>query len=184
MPQDFNEAVANGNPQVNGSQQANVNPQVNTPVVDSQPQVNEQPQPGFGALDNSGEIEKQQFDPTPYIGNNSFIEFIEERKGQYGFYIRLLSQVVDEGKAEIRASVIFGLEENKEGGIGWPPDSKLYNFLKKFGITHYRDLIAGPITTDLKDDKGNSYRRISGGMKTQIKIQTRQASDGKEYLTF
>ncbi len=161
MPEDFN-GTENANPQ----------------------QVINKPQSGFGALDNSGEIEKQVFDPTPYIGNTSFIEFIEERKGQYGFYIRLLSQVVDDGASEIRASAIFGLEENKEGGIGWPPDSKLYNFLKKFNVSHYRDLIAGPVTTELKDNKGESFRRISGGMKTQVKIQTRQVKDGKEYLTF
>ena len=157
MLQDFNEAV-NENPQQNLS--------------------------GFDALDNSGEIEKQEFDPTPYIGQDSFIEFIEERKGQYGFYVKLISKVVDEGDREIRATAIFGLMENKEGEIGWPPDSKLYNFLKKFNASHYRDLMSGPVTTTLKDDNGESYRRISGGMKTPIKIQTRQAKDGKEYLTF
>jgi len=142
------------------------------------------PQNAFSSLDNTGEIEKKQFDPTPYIGKDLFIEYIEERKGQYGYYIKLYSQVVDKGDWEIRASAIYGLEEDDNGRLGWPPNSKLYNFLKKFNVAHYRDLLHAPVTTILTDDKGEQYRKISGGTKTQIKIQTRQAKDGKEYLTF
>jgi len=142
-----------------------------------------QPVSEFDALDKSGEIEKQKFDPTPFIGKDSFIEFIEERKGNYGFYIKCLSQVVDEGESPIRASVIFGLNTN-DGKLGWIPGSKLDVFLKKFNATHYRDLLQNPTIEVLKDDAGEQYRRISGGFKTQIKIQTRSATDGKEYLTF
>ncbi len=156
------------------------------PVTDAAPVA--QPQPstdGFGKLDASGQIEKQKFDPTPFIGQKSFIEYIEERKGQYGYYIKLYSQVIDESSDfPIRASTIFGLEEDKEGKIGWPSESKLDNFLKKFNVTHYRDLLVGATTQTLKDAKGESYRRISGGMKTQVVLQTHQAKDGNEYLTF
>lgn len=138
----------------------------------------------FDSLDSSGEIEKQEFDPTPYIGKDSFIEYIEERKGQYGFFIRLHSQSVDEGEREIRATAIFGLQQDKQGKLGWPEDSKLYNFLKKHKVAHYRDLLVNPVTTALKDDNGEPYRKIVGGVKTSVKIQTHQAKDGKEYLTF
>jgi hypothetical protein len=183
MPQDFNEAVAESVPVEKPGQPA---PAPTAPVPEAP--VAEQPtapqSDGFGALDDSGEIERQEFDPTPHIGKDSFIEFIEERKGQYGYYIRLLSQAIDTESMEIRASAIFGLEEDKDGKLGWAPDSKLFNFLKKFNVNHYRELLASPVIAPLKDDKGESYRRISGGMKTQVKIQTRQAKDGKEYLTF
>ena len=185
------------NQEVNQAPQAPMNtamPIVTTPNVE-QPQTNaaapqtqevaQAPvvQNEFSGLDNSGQIEKQTFDPTPYIGKDSFIEYIEERKGQFGFYIKLFSQVIDEGDWEIRASTIYGLDVDKNGKLGWAPDSKLYNFLKKFNVAHYRDLMLNPTTQVLKDDKGENFRRISGGVKTPIKIQTRQVKD-KEYLTF
>ncbi len=155
------------------------------PVTDAAPSEPTAPVSEFDALDTSGQIEKKKFDPTPFIGLDSFIEHIEERKGQYGFYIKLLSRVVDDNERfEIRASAIFGLETDEEGKLGWPPESKLDNFLKKHKVAHYRELIGNPMTQVLKDDKGESFRRISGIPKTAIKIQTRQGKDGKEYLTF
>lgn len=153
-------------------------------VIAEQANTQVAPQNAFSGLDNSGEIEKKKFDPTPYIGKDLFIEYIEERKGEFGYYIKLYSQVVDNGDWEIRASAIYGLEEDANGKLGWPEGSKLYNFLKKYNVAHYRDLLQAPTTAMMEDDKKQQFRRISGGFKTQIKVQTRLAKDGNEYLTF
>jgi len=197
---DYNEAMKeNTNTQVAQAPAMAQEPMQQQPVATPEPQpqqeVAQQPQQAqtakaqqqpsiFDKLDNSREIEKQQFDPSQYIGRHSNIEFIEERHGQYGYYIKIFSQVIDEGDWEIRASAIYGLVEDSNGILGWPPESKLFNYLKKMGVAHYKDLLLNPTTTVLKDDKGEQFRRISGGIKTPIIIKTRDAKDGKEYLTF
>ncbi len=139
---------------------------------------------GFGGLDKSGEIEPQVFDPTPFIGKDSKIAFIEEHEGQFGFFIKLFSLPVDEGNLEIRASRLFGLQEDAEGKIGWGPESQLGLFLKKHGVVHYRDLVTDPQVVKCQDSNKKDFRRIVGTPKVDIKIQTRTAKDNKEYLTF
>lgn len=139
---------------------------------------------GFGKLDKSGEIEPQEFDPTPYIGKDSMIAFVEEHEGQYGFFVKIFSMPVDEGKREIRATRLFGLQEDKEGNLGWGPKSPFGLFLEKYGVKHYRDLLENPQLHEEKDAQGKTFRRYAGVPKTKIVIQTRTAKDGKEYLTF
>ncbi len=138
----------------------------------------------FGKLDSSGEIEPQVFDPTPFIGKNSFIESVEEHEGKFGFFIKVLSLPVDEGQNPIRASKIFGLQADAEGKIGWGEKSQLGIFLKKFNAQHYRDLVSDPKIEAMNDKDGKKFRRISGGQKTAIIIQTQTAKDGKDYLSF
>lgn len=196
MSQDFNEAMNNVNsPQgeMSAPQGMPANNPVSVPVnKDMQnPETIEQPmqqaptqKSEFDALDNSGEVERKKFDPTPYIGMKSHIEFIDERKGQYGFYIRLYSGVVDEGDREIRATVIFGLEIGEDGRLGWSKDSKLYNFLKEHNVNHYKELLENPTMIEKVDDKKEKFRRISGIPKTSVIIQTNAGKDGTKYLTF
>ena len=150
-----------------------------TPVQNTGEAVSE-----FDKLDNSGEIELPEFDPTPFIGTSSMIAIIEERKGQYGFYIKLQSLPVDSGDIEIRASKIFGLQKDADGNIGWAPDTKLDVFLKKQGVKHYKDLIENSEVKTMKDDKGEVYRKIVGTPIKNVIIQTRSGGDGKDYLTF
>ncbi len=138
----------------------------------------------FDKLDKSGEIELPEFDPTPFIGKSSMIAIIEERKGQYGFYIKLLSLPVDNKDIEIRASRIFGLQADVEGKIGWGPETKFGQFLKKQGVKHYKELIENPEVKTMKDDKGEVYRKIVGTPIKNVIIQTRAGGDGKDYLTF
>lgn len=140
---------------------------------------------GFGQLDKSGEIEPQEFDPTPYIGNDSMIAFIEEHEGQFGFFVKIFSMPVDEGQREIRATRLFGLQQDKDGNIGWGPKSPLALFLKKHDVSHYRDLVGNPETSQHQDpNTKKTFRRIKGVPKSKLIIQTRTAKDEKEYLTF
>ena len=138
----------------------------------------------LGKLDSTGEIDLPAFDPTPFIGKNSMIEFIEERKGEFGFYIKIFSQPVDEGQMQIRASRIFGLQVDANGNIGWGSRTQLGLFLSKFKVSHYKDLVGNPEVKTMQDDKGNVYRKIVGIPKTPIIIQTRTGKDGKDYLCF
>jgi len=138
----------------------------------------------FGKLDETGEIDLPEFDPTPFIGKNSMIEFIEERKGEFGFYVKIFSQPIDEGDMQIRASRIFGLQADIDGKIGWGPKTQLGLFLSKYKVSHYKDLLENPVVKTMKDDTGDVYRKITGIPKTAIIIQTRTGKDGKDYLCF
>ena len=115
-----------------------------------------------------GEIELPTIDIEQYIGKDTKIAQITEFKGQFGYSIRLESEVVDilelkniEGKPiELRASKLFGLQETDEGR-GWGKETKLGLYLAKYKVKHYRELI---------------------GQKRKIQSQT--GKDGKDYLSF
>lgn len=140
----------------------------------------------FDALDKAGEIELPKFDPTPFIGKESFIEQIEERVGQYGFYIVIKSQPVDEGRLQIRASRMFGLQQDEKKEWGWGPKTQLGLFLKKHNVDNYKKLLGNPKVETLKDKEGVTYRLITGETITKVIIQTRQSKkeDGQEFLSF
>jgi len=114
-----------------------------------------------------GQIELPKVDVKPYIGKSVKIEKVEEHKGEYGYYIMIISEVVDTlpGKdtpITIRANRMFGLQENEKGEIGWGAETQLAVYLKKMGVLHYRDLVG----------------------KEVICQTTTSKKDGKDYLTF
>lgn len=121
-------------------------------------------------LENTGEIELPQVDLAPYVGKKAAIEDVEELKGNYGYFIRVVTGTVatldikdKDGKPiELKGSRIFGLQESDEGQIGWGEKTKLGQFLKKMGVDHYNDLV---------------------GEEVVIQTITNKA-DGKDYLTF
>ena len=66
-------------------------------------------------LKDTGEIELPQIDVSKYIGKKAKIEQVTEHTGQYGFYIKIQTVVLDtiEGGKEpiaLRASRVFGLQ--------------------------------------------------------------------------
>ena len=114
-----------------------------------------------------GQIELPTLDISPYIGRKVKIAEVQEHEGNFGYYIKVISEVVDmvdgkDGKTELRATRIFGLQQDAEDNIGWGEKTKLGMFLKKMNVEHYRDL----------KDK-------------EITCQSQTSSeDGKDYLTF
>lgn len=118
-------------------------------------------------LENTGVIDLPKFDLTPYIGRESKIEFVEEHEGQYGYYVKLLSESLGtrmhEGKeVEIRASKVLGLQIDAEKKIGWGPKTNMSRYLAKMKVEHYNEL-----------------------QNMKIFIQTTTSKkDGNEYLTF
>jgi hypothetical protein len=79
---------------------------------------------------------------SKYIGIKTKIAEIEEYKGRYGYFIKIISDVVDtlpeiidtktNKPLELKASKIFGLFEDKNGTIGWNENTALGIFLKKW----------------------------------------------------
>jgi hypothetical protein len=121
-------------------------------------------------LSGTREIELPQIDISKYIGKKTKIEKVTEHEGNFGYFVKVESEVVDtlevkdkEGNPiQLRASRIFGLQEDAAGQVGWGAKTKLGVFLKKMGVAHYNDL------------KG----------KEVIVQSTLSKEDGKEYLSF
>ena len=117
-------------------------------------------------LQDTQEIELPTIDITPYIGQKAKIETIIEKKGQFGFYVHIQTEVVDtiEGGKEpllLRGSRIFGLQEDAKGVIGWGKDTKLGVFLLSMKVSHYNEL------------EGK-----------EVILQSRTSKDGLKFLTF
>jgi len=104
------------------------------------------------------EIELPSLDITKYIGMKSKIASVKEYEGQFGYYIKIESEVLEtiEGKKEpidIKASNVFGLHEDRDGNIGWGKESKLGVYLKKMGVEHYKDLVGKEIIVQSRTSK-------------------------------
>lgn len=99
------------------------------------------------SLENTGEIELPQLDLTPYIGKKAKITAVTEHKGEFGYYVKMQTEVIDKltekrkEPLELKASRIFSLQEDEEGNIGWGKETNLGIFLKKKGVKHYKDLV-------------------------------------------
>ena len=114
-----------------------------------------------------GVIELPSLDITKNIGKKSFIESTETYKGQYGYFLKVETDVIDtidtkDGKQDIKASRIFGLFEDKNGNIGWGENTTLGIYLKKMNVNHFNELI---------------------GKEVIIQSITNK-TDGKDYLSF
>jgi len=116
-----------------------------------------------------GQIELPTLDIKPYIGKAVKIMHVEEHKGDFGYYIKIISEPVDTlpGKDKdspivVKATRVFGLQENDKGEIGWGEQTQLGVYLKKMGVTHYRDLVGKEVICQSSTSK----------------------KDGKDYLTF
>jgi hypothetical protein len=117
---------------------------------------------------NTGEVEGG-FDVSEHIGKKSKVAKVEEFLGEYGYYIKVVSEpvaTIEAGngeKIEVRASKIFSLATDKddEKRVGWTKKSKLAAYLAKMKVTHYRELVGKAVI-----------------------IQSQTAKNGNEYLTF
>jgi len=117
-------------------------------------------------LKNTGEIVLPTIDITPYIGQKAKIETVIEKKGAFGFYIHVQTEVVDtlKGIKEpilIRGSRIFGLQEDAKGKVGWGKDTKLGVYLASMQVAHYNEL------------EGK-----------EVILQSRTSKEGQKFLTF
>jgi hypothetical protein len=117
-------------------------------------------------LEGTCEIELPQIDISKYIGKKTKIELVTEHQGAFGYFVKVQSVIIDtitgrKQPIELRASRIFGLQENDENQIGWGKTTKLGLFLKKMRVSHYKDLVG-----------------------KEIVVQSMTNKDGREFLTF
>jgi hypothetical protein len=117
-------------------------------------------------LNNTGEIELPKLDVSGYVGRKTKIVKVGEYEGRYGNFIKPETETIDTlerdgGSIEIKATRVFGLQEDKEGNIGWGAKTKLGIYLAKMGVTHYRDLVG-----------------------KEVVIQTTTSKEGVDFLTF
>ena len=104
-----------------------------------------------------GEIELPSIDISPYVGKKVKIASVTEHEGNFGFYIKITSEIVATlndvkdnatGKpVELKATRIFGLQQDANQNIGWGAKTKLGVFLKKKNIKHYKDLVGVEVVT-------------------------------------
>ena len=117
-----------------------------------------------------GQIELTSIDISPHVGKMVKIAEVKEYEGNYGYYIRITSEVVaeldqkdkDGNKIVLRASRMFGLQEDADGQIGWGEKTLLGTFLKKKKVAHYKDLVGIEVVATSVTNK----------------------NDGKDYLSF
>jgi hypothetical protein len=113
------------------------------------------------------EPETKKFDPSEYEGEKVKIAKVEEDEGNFGPYVRVITEPVHEYehdgvKKGITGSRFLGLSRQDDGSVVWFTGSKMDLFLKKHKVEHYNDLIG----------------------KTVV-IRTEVSKDGeKEFLTF
>ncbi len=96
-------------------------------------------------LEGTGEIELPKVDISKHIGKKVNIVKVTENKGNFGYYILVETEPVgnietSKGDVKLRGSRIFGLQEDKEGNVGWGKDTKLGEYLKKMKVDHYKQL--------------------------------------------
>ncbi len=102
----------------------------------------------------TGLIDLPKFDCKPYIGKKVKIVSVTEHKGNYGYYVKIETEVVAQfGEKEITASKIFGLFEDDNGNIGWGIETKLGLFLEKYKVSHYKELVGKEVILQTKTNK-------------------------------
>lgn len=113
-----------------------------------------------------GEIELPSIDIAPHVGKMTKIEKVNTYEGQHGFYVKAESEVletIEGGKevVELRATRIFGLQEDAEGNIGWGKNTNLGVFLEKMGVTHFNDLVGKEIQVTKITNKNDKKDYLS-----------------------
>lgn len=103
-----------------------------------------------------GQIELPSVNITPFLGMKTKIEKIEEYEGNFGYYIKVISESLgvaadakdkDGNPIDMRASRIFGLQQDADQNIGWGEKTVLGTFLKKMKVKHYNELVGKEVIT-------------------------------------
>jgi len=104
-----------------------------------------------------GEIELPQIDVKPYVGRRVKIDNVKTLEGsRFGnIILRIQTEIVETvegGKRpiEIRGSRIFGIHEDANGNMGWSPQTKLGQFLKRMKAKKPDDLIGQEVTLQVQ----------------------------------
>lgn len=119
-------------------------------------------------------IELEQYDASQHAGKRVKIERVsthmtdrfKEKDGspKKSYYVKAESEVLDtieknDGTtSEVRASRIYGLQQDAEGKLGWTEKSKLAAFLKAMSVSSPSDLVGKEVVVNLTDPDKNGNR--------------------------
>lgn len=114
----------------------------------------------------TGEINLPSIDVTSYIGKKAMILDADIYKGQYGYFVKVQTETIDEittsdEPIKIRGSRIFSLHTDDAGNVGWGEKTKLGLFLKKM--------------------KCETLEALKG---KEVVLQSTTSKDGVEFLAF
>lgn len=99
-----------------------------------------------------GEVELPKLDVNPYVGKKVKVERVVILEGNFGYYYKLESEIVDviknaDGSGfELRASKLLSLITLPDNTVGWGDKSKTAAFLKQYKVKKPEDL-KGKIVT-------------------------------------
>jgi len=127
------------------------------------------------SLEKTGIIDLPRVDVTEYIGKKAEIEFVTEHKGNYGHFVKFVTKAMGSLKDEKKqivtdkeglpvlatGSLIIGLNEDKDGNIGWGKDSKMSRFLAKYGVDHYKKMKGKEVLVQGRDSDGKTFLTIA-----------------------
>jgi len=110
-------------------------------------------------LGEIGMIDLPTFDCKPFIGKEVKIASATTHQGAYGYYVKVETEVVTEFNGnDIKASKIFGLQEDAEQKIGWGAETKLGLYLAKNKVKHFKELVGKPVILQSRTNKdGNDF---------------------------
>jgi len=110
------------------------------------------------ALGNTGRIELPKFDATRYIGKKVQVIRVSEHKKEFknktSYYVKFTTVEVELG---IAATKIIGLQIDEDNNIGWGEGTKMDDFLKKYSIDHYKDMLGKEVIIQTITKEGKDY---------------------------
>lgn len=109
--------------------------------------------------DNVTGREMPKFDVTPYVGKKVKISNVTEiEDAKYGAAIDIETDAVGETLAGKPLTVRkrFWLSTDKEGNVFYGLESKLAIFLKRMGVTNYKEVIGREVILNYRTDKHGS----------------------------
>ena len=118
-------------------------------------------------LKDTKEIDLPTLDLKQYIGTKTQIDFVEEFKGEFGYFIRISTLPIGnftnrEGEViDLRASRNLGLQEDESGSIGWGKETNMGYFLEKMKVDHYNDLIGKDVIIQLQSNPKTKKEYLS-----------------------
>lgn len=99
------------------------------------------------------EINMPKLDISKYVGKKERIASVDVMKGDFGYYLKLTTTIVDvlKGKEEkeLRATRIFSLYTSEDGSVGWGSKSQLAEYLKLKRVSSPNELLGKEVVIQI-----------------------------------
>lgn len=106
---------------------------------------------------NLKQIELPKTDYKQFVGKTALIQKVETHKGNYGYFLKIITENLNTKDNPVYAIKIFGLQQDQEGNIGWGKDTKLGKFLKNVGVENIEELVGIKVMIQLQPNTEKDY---------------------------